>query len=232
MGMTARRARPAGRHARVGRPQRRRDRRQRSPSTRSAHGASGSFLRDYADGKGMRVDDLKRGWGGAHAAHLKAIFAEAAKRTASASPTSRACWASASCTASINLPLKWFLGTYPVLLDIVHEAHARRRAGAGAGGQALLEAQRRRRADSSAARRRARAVSRDLQLRLAGDRRGVLLRHVRVDAAANLQLDAARPARAATSPTCSAPSAATLQETLQELRRLDGRRSRRCALEA
>ncbi len=34
-------------------------------------GASGSFLRSYADSKGMRFEDLKRGWGGAHAAHLK-----------------------------------------------------------------------------------------------------------------------------------------------------------------
>src|SRR5688500_15623608 len=43
------------------------------------HASSGQFLKDYADGKGMRVADLQRGWGGAQAGHFKAIFAEAGK---------------------------------------------------------------------------------------------------------------------------------------------------------
>ena len=104
-------------------------------------------------------------------------------RAGSASPTSRACSASARCTASINLPLKWFLGTYPVCSTSSTTRMLRRRAGARARSSSKRfgrsSDERRRRVHR---RRRARAQPR-LQLRLAGDRRGLLLRHVHVDAA-------------------------------------------------
>ena len=85
-------------------------------------GASGSFLRAYADSKGMRFEDLKRGWGGAHAAHLKAIFGEAAKPNGFGVSYFEGLLGVGVLHSKINLPLKWFLGTYPVLLDIVHDA--------------------------------------------------------------------------------------------------------------
>src|SRR3954454_21525306 len=41
--------------------------------------SSGQFLREYAEGKGIRVAAPKKGWGAAQAGHFKQIFAEAAK---------------------------------------------------------------------------------------------------------------------------------------------------------
>ena len=58
---------------------------------------------------------------------------------------------------------------------------AGRRAGAGADRQEGLRAQGRRPSTSSVLAAAERALQPDLQLRLAGDRRGLLLRHVRVD---------------------------------------------------
>ena len=84
--------------------------------------ASGSFLRAYATSKGMRFEDLKRGWGGARAAHLKAIFGEAAKTNGFGVSYFEGLLGVGILHSKINLPLKWFLGTYPVLLDIVHDA--------------------------------------------------------------------------------------------------------------
>ena len=79
MGMTAAELELLSAHAGVGRAQRRRDRRQarRAHLRRTAPPASSS--RTTPNGKGMRVADLQRGWGGAQAGHFKAIFAEAAK---------------------------------------------------------------------------------------------------------------------------------------------------------
>src|SRR4051794_2057848 len=37
---------------------------------------AGQFLTDYANAKGIRVADLKHGWGAAQAGHFKAIFSE------------------------------------------------------------------------------------------------------------------------------------------------------------
>ena len=70
----------------------------------------------------MRFEDLKRGWGGAHAAHLKAIFGEAAKPNGFGVSYFEGLLGVGVLHSKINLPLKWFLGTYPVLLDIVHDA--------------------------------------------------------------------------------------------------------------
>src|SRR3954454_21548394 len=41
--------------------------------------SSAEFLHEYAEGKDVRYADLKRGWGGAQAGHLRRIFAEASK---------------------------------------------------------------------------------------------------------------------------------------------------------
>ena len=38
----------------------------------------GTFMREYAEGKGIGIGDLAKGWGGAQAGHLREIFAEAA----------------------------------------------------------------------------------------------------------------------------------------------------------
>jgi methyl-accepting chemotaxis protein len=86
-----------------------------------AFSASGQFLNEYAAGKGIAIGDLKRGWGAAQAGHLKAIFAEAGKGNFGVSYF-EGLLAVGALHSKINLPLKWFLGTYPVFVDLVHEA--------------------------------------------------------------------------------------------------------------
>jgi methyl-accepting chemotaxis protein len=83
--------------------------------------ASGQFLTEYANGKGMPIGDLKKGWGRAQGHHLKAIFAEAGKGGFGVSYFEGLLGVGAL-HSKINLPLKWFLGTYPVFMDLIHEA--------------------------------------------------------------------------------------------------------------
>jgi hypothetical protein len=75
----------------------------------------------------MAVDALKRGWGGAQGGHFKAIFDEAAKPNGFGVAYFEGLLAVGNLHSRINLPLKWFLGTYPVFLDLVHEAMLRDR---------------------------------------------------------------------------------------------------------
>src|SRR3954447_7420489 len=83
---------------------------------------SGQFLTDYANAKGIRIADLKKSWGNAQAGHFKAIFAEAAKPNGFGVSYFEGLLGVGVLHSKINLPLKWFLGTYPVFLDIVHAA--------------------------------------------------------------------------------------------------------------
>ena len=85
-------------------------------------GPSGEFLTAYAAGKGVAVADLKRGWGGAQASHFTAIFAEAAKPNGFGVAYFEGLLAVGALHSKIDLPLKWFLGTYPVFLDLVADA--------------------------------------------------------------------------------------------------------------
>jgi methyl-accepting chemotaxis protein len=85
-------------------------------------GPSGGFLREYANSKGMPIDSLKKGWGSAQAGHLKEIFKEAAKPGGFGVKYFESLLAVGTLHSKINLPLKWFLGTYPVFIDLVHDA--------------------------------------------------------------------------------------------------------------
>jgi methyl-accepting chemotaxis protein len=85
-------------------------------------GASGGFLRDYANAKGMPVEALKKGWGAAQAGHFKDIFNEAAKPAGFGVKYFEGLLGVGALHSKINLPLKWFLGTYPVFVDLVHAA--------------------------------------------------------------------------------------------------------------
>jgi methyl-accepting chemotaxis protein len=89
-----------------------------------SYSSSGQFLREYAEGKGMRLADLKRGWGAAQAGHFKAIFSEAAKPNGFGVSYFEGLLGVGVLHSKINLPLKWFLGTYPVFLDLVSDAMA------------------------------------------------------------------------------------------------------------
>ena len=200
-----RRARAPGRHARLGRPQRRRDRRRAGrphlrPPARPARSCATT-----RDARASRFDDLKRGWGGAQAAHLQAIFAEAAKPNGFGVAYFEGLLGVGVLHSKINLPLKWFLGTYPVLLDLVHDAmladtpepaRVAKRSLAGSSESvdlAVLHA---------AERALNRVFNYDSQ---------AIVEAFYYDTFASMGVQPARrwarPARAATSPTCSAPSA-------------------------
>src|SRR4051794_10421075 len=84
--------------------------------------SSSEFLHEYAEGKGMPYSNLKKGWGGAQASHFKAIFSEAAKADGYGVGYFEGLLGVGVLHSKINLPLKWFLGTYPVFLDLVAEA--------------------------------------------------------------------------------------------------------------
>src|SRR3954469_8838971 len=84
--------------------------------------SSSEFLHEYADGKGMPYNSLKKGWGGAQASHFKAIFSEAAKADGYGVSYFEGLLGVGVLHSKINLPLKWFLGTYPVFLDLVSDA--------------------------------------------------------------------------------------------------------------
>src|SRR4051794_6138230 len=84
-------------------------------------GPAGGFLREYAEGKGIGIDALKKGWGSAQADHLKDIFARAASGDFGVKYFEGLLGVGAL-HSKTNLPLKWFLGTYPVFLDLIHEA--------------------------------------------------------------------------------------------------------------
>src|SRR3954464_9465166 len=74
---------------------------------------AGQFLTDYANAKGMRIADLKKGWGGAQAAHFEAIFSEAARADGFGVPYFEALLGVGALHSKITLPLKRFMGTYP-----------------------------------------------------------------------------------------------------------------------
>ena len=74
-GHDRRRVRAAGRHAGVGRPQRRRHRQGQARRAHLRAGPPAASCASTRTAKGMRVADLKKGWGSAQAGHFKAIFA-------------------------------------------------------------------------------------------------------------------------------------------------------------
>jgi methyl-accepting chemotaxis protein len=85
-------------------------------------GPAGDFLRAYAEGKGITLEALKKGWGTAQAGHFQDIFKEAANPGGFGVKYFEGLLGVGALHSKINLPLKWFLGTYPVFLDLVHEA--------------------------------------------------------------------------------------------------------------
>src|SRR4051794_31970544 len=86
--------------------------------------SSSEFLHEYAEGKGIPPAGLQKSWGGAQAGHFKAIFSEASKADGYGVSYFEGPLGVGVLHSKINLPLKWFLGTYPVFLDIVAEAMA------------------------------------------------------------------------------------------------------------
>src|SRR5436305_3983211 len=81
--------------------------------------ATAEFLRAYAAQKGIEFDALRAGWQSAQAGHFKAIFVEAAGRDPFGIGYFSALLSVGALHNKINLPLKWYLGSYPSFLDAV-----------------------------------------------------------------------------------------------------------------
>ena len=84
--------------------------------------AAAEFFAAYAARKGISLAALRKGWHGAQAGHWRAIFAESGKARPFATDYFEALLRVGALHNQIDLPLKWFLGTYPRYLDAVRHA--------------------------------------------------------------------------------------------------------------
>jgi methyl-accepting chemotaxis protein len=84
------------------------------------------FFDAYAAGKGSEVADLQAGWAAAQTAHFKQIFSHAAEPDAFGVAYFDQLLAVGRLHNLIDLPLKWYLGSYPLFLRIARR-HLRRR---------------------------------------------------------------------------------------------------------
>ncbi|HXD66067.1 MAG TPA: globin-coupled sensor protein [Solirubrobacteraceae bacterium] len=84
--------------------------------------AAGEFFAAYAARKGTSLAALRKGWHAAQTGHWRAIFAEPAKARPFGTDYFEALLRVGVLHNQIDLPLKWFLGTYPRYLDVVRRA--------------------------------------------------------------------------------------------------------------
>ena len=124
------------------------------------HGHAGQFLTDYANAKGIRVADLKRGWGAAQARPLQGHLlrgrqAGRLRRLLLRGPAGRRRAAQQDQPAAEVVP-----GHLPRLHGPRPRRDARRHAGARAGRQAQLRAQRPESVDLAVLAAAERAISR------------------------------------------------------------------------
>ena len=82
----------------------------------------GSSCTSTRPARAIAIDDLKKGWGARAGRALQGDLRRAPRRAASASQYFEGLLSVGALHSKINLPLKWFLGTYPVFLDLVHDA--------------------------------------------------------------------------------------------------------------
>jgi methyl-accepting chemotaxis protein len=84
------------------------------------------YLSGYVARKGIALDDLKAGWAVAQATHFEQIFSHAAEPGAFGVAYFEQLLAVGKLHNAIDLPLKWYLGTYPLFLRIAAK-HLKRR---------------------------------------------------------------------------------------------------------
>ena len=165
-----------------------------------------AFLRDYAERQGhprrRPQEGLGRRAGRPLQGHLlRGRQARRLRRPA----TSRALLGVGALHSKINLPLKWFLGTYPVFLDLVHEAMLADTPEPARVSKRSFGPQRARASTStSSTPPSARSTASSTTTRRRSSRPSTTTRSRRW---ASTCARWARPAPAATSPTCSAPCA-------------------------
>jgi methyl-accepting chemotaxis protein len=85
-------------------------------------GPARMFLSDYAAGAGITLDALKAGWQKAQEKHWRAIFAEPARPEPFGLDYFEGMLGVGALHNKIDLPLKWYLGSYPAYLDAVRRA--------------------------------------------------------------------------------------------------------------
>ncbi|MGH2895354.1 MAG: methyl-accepting chemotaxis protein, partial [Solirubrobacteraceae bacterium] len=84
--------------------------------------ATADFFTSYVEGKGISLAALRKSWHGAQAGHWRAIFAEPGNAHPFGTDYFETLLRVGTLHNQINLPLKWFLGTYPTYLDAVRHA--------------------------------------------------------------------------------------------------------------
>ncbi|HLI60534.1 MAG TPA: globin-coupled sensor protein [Solirubrobacteraceae bacterium] len=84
--------------------------------------ATARFFRRHVEGKPIGLSDLRAGWQKAQAAHWRAIFAEPAGPEPFGVAYFGALLEVGALHSRINLPLKWYLGSYPAFMDAVRHA--------------------------------------------------------------------------------------------------------------
>jgi methyl-accepting chemotaxis protein len=84
--------------------------------------AAAEFFEGYVVGKGITLAALRSGWHAAQVGHWNAIFAEPGARQPFGVDYFEALLRVGAIHNKIDLPLKWFLGTYPAYLDAVRHA--------------------------------------------------------------------------------------------------------------
>ena len=84
--------------------------------------ATKTFFDAHAAGAGISTAELRTGWHGAQASHWRAIFAEPGKPQPFGVAYFESLLHVGAVHNKINLPLKWFLGAYPIYVDVVRRA--------------------------------------------------------------------------------------------------------------
>ncbi|HEY1520439.1 MAG TPA: globin-coupled sensor protein [Solirubrobacteraceae bacterium] len=84
--------------------------------------ASAHFLSDYVAETGIELEALRGAWHAAQAGHWRAIFAEPTRPEPFGLDYFAGLLSVGAVHNKINLPLKWYLGSYPAYLDAVRRA--------------------------------------------------------------------------------------------------------------
>jgi hypothetical protein len=88
--------------------------------------ATRRFFAGYVERKGIALADLQAGWAAAQAAHFEQIFCHAGEADAFGVAYFEQLLAVGRLHNAIDLPLKWYLGSYPLFLRIAAK-HLKRR---------------------------------------------------------------------------------------------------------
>jgi methyl-accepting chemotaxis protein len=82
--------------------------------------ATAEFFHNYVREKGIQLSVLRTGWCNAHVGHFKQIFREAQTSRPFSVDYFEGLLGVGALHNKIDLPLKWYLGSYPTLSRIVH----------------------------------------------------------------------------------------------------------------